>query len=188
MKTNLKLNANTSIKNLETIARKAAALSKLQQKTKKRTAPKKKDFLDLNYTINSIQRCFRNALGKDKVIVIEKNESNIGCESILNVYNRLDLERQRTEAENYKRLLALGYDRKEIQKPFVAIPETKYAFYADPINPNRLGSVAIYGGDALDNKAMIEKSGHFFGLPVREVNIEVGRLLFVDVRFRNQAC
>lgn len=55
--------------------------------------------------------------------------------------------------------------------------------WQDTLRPDRLGSVAIYGEGASLRKAAIDMAGLLFGHRVAFTSLEMGRRLFVDVRF-----
>lgn len=57
----------------------------------------------------------------------------------------------------------------------------KYAFYANPVCPNRIGSVAIYAADTTPILAEIRRSGTLFGFRVLRATLERGRRPFIDV-------
>ncbi len=98
------------------------------------------------------------------------------------VYRMEDLERQKMEEITFRASVTLGAERGTVTKPFRARPVAMYAFYPHTLNPERLGSVAIYADDAFLQKAVIDRTGTLFGFKVTDTAIKMGRRQFVDVR------
>ena len=63
------------------------------------------------------------------------------------------------------------------------IPLQTFAFYPGTYIPTRLGSIAIYADNVTSILAQIRSSKTFFGIPIMEAKIELGRRPFIDVRF-----
>lgn len=104
----------------------------------------------------------------DKGFIAELSHPTRGasfCKAIINIYK-------------------LGDHSQRIRdKTFKAVPVESYAFYPSTYNPERIGSVAIYGTNSTRYCQHLEKRRILFGRRIANVSVELGRRPFVDVKF-----
>ena len=103
--------------------------------------------------------------------------------AIINIYREQPLNNQKDDEVAYRGIMPQedGFTtRRKAHKP---IPFVKYVFYSNTLDPNRLDSVAIYGADVSIYQTNILKRSSFFGRKVVSATLEMGRRLFVDVKF-----
>ena len=86
------------------------------------------------------------------------------CKGVINIYRKDDLKRASED------------------KKFTAKPVESYSFYGDTYNPAKIGSVAIYGDDALNRCLNLRLNGFLFGHKIRKATVEQGLRPFVDVQ------
>lgn len=187
MKTNLKLNSNLSLKSIEAKALKAAAIAAVsstkERKAKERKKTPKKQIPTIEREIRSIfQGITANASEHNEVVVIEKSNAVTSRRALISVYNPADLARQKEDEAIYREEVARGVRKENRIKRFKANPVVMYAIYPDTYDSTKLGSVAIYGGDAPSRRTLILKQGTLFGHKVVSASLEMGTRLFVDVR------
>lgn len=191
MKKNLKLNSNISLQALEAKALKAAAIAAEEAKTQKSqqiAQKEKKNFRkrqqpEIDREISSIFRSLQSTVSETESVMLDRPRKGLLCKAVISVYRKSDLIRQEEEEEILKRSVSAGQDRKNLPKPFRATPKVRYAFYPSTLEPNKLGSVAIYDENSSSVKARIVKSGYLFGHRVVRVSLEMGRSPYVDVTF-----
>lgn len=187
MKTNLNLNSGISLQAIEAKARKAAVIASLPRHDKEKEAsPRKirkttKKKPALENEISQIINSLKSAVSDSEVVMTEQVDKSASCRAIVSVYRRDDLRRQMEEERAYREMLSKGCSRNSLEKPFKAMPVTKYAFYPHALDRGRLGSVAIYGEDVSIRRAIITKRGFLFGHRVIKATLEQGRRLFLDV-------
>ncbi|MDE5806585.1 MAG: hypothetical protein K2H76_00585, partial [Muribaculaceae bacterium] len=92
--------------------------------------------------INSIFNSLSSTLSDSSIVVKERSKKGSLCKGLISVFNKADLRRQNEEEKEYREYIRQGYSKEMLQKPFKAIPIVRYAFYADTVSPDRLGSVA----------------------------------------------
>lgn len=158
MKTNLGICSFLSVKSLEAQARKAVARTRSGKEVA--SAARKKSVKlpripQIDRDINSICRALKSRVSENETVILERPKGGYAYRASLSVYTRVD-----------------GGS---------LIPKEKYNFYPSTLDPDRLGSVAIYGGDPRALQERIRRSGTLFGHPVRRVAIETGLRRYVDV-------
>ena len=199
MKNNLRLNTTLSLKALEAQAIKATAIQAARQTlpptphTPKINKPKPavsgsharcQPANGIEREVKAIFSLLRaDAAQKKHYIAIDQTGEGLSTRWLISVFNSDDFSRQMEEDKTYREYLRNGSDRRLLAKPYKATPIEKYGFYPDPVWPDRLGSVAIYGKHAALRKNIIERIGYLFGHKVAKVSLVMGRRLFVDVRF-----
>ena len=191
MKTNSKLNALTSLQTAETMARKAVTAAEAARKERKATAPavakkdrkkKTQQSPTLEKEIRSIFNTMSSEASQTTKAVMAQPAKGAYCKGMIMVYTVDDLMRQKEEETEYNELLKQGADKRDLPKPYKAKPHVTYAFYPSTLDATRLGSVAVYGNDALSMLLMIRKSGSLFGHRVIQAKLEIGIRPFVDVK------
>ncbi|MCH5247312.1 MAG: hypothetical protein J1E99_04055 [Muribaculaceae bacterium] len=90
-----------------------------------------------------------------------KNQSS--CKGIIDVYRAEDLQKKEKNGFKIK-------------------PMERYAFYADIYNPKRIGSVAIYGDNAVYRYDLIRAQRFFFGRRIVGASVQIGLRPYVDVK------
>lgn len=120
---------------------------------------------------------------KSNVVVKERPLRGSSCHSIIAVYKRDELARQHEEEQRYKQKVKGGADRTSLAKPYMARPLLKYAFYPSVYDPSRLGSVAIYGENAVAQGLLVKKRRVLFGHQVASATFESGIHVFMNVKF-----
>lgn len=114
-----------------------------------------------------------------KFLVDEVSESSVvkkeslsrwtSCCEFISIYRNADLRKE----------AAIGKAHKGNVRPIVS-----FGFYPSVYQPERLGSIAIYGEDAMHYCRMLEQSRSIFGYKILRVKTEMGMRLFVDVKLR----
>lgn len=183
MKENLTIKSSLSFREVEAMALKASALSEVHRRQAspmaapvKRHKPERhsspvRNLSNIERAIRAIFRSISSRIDEDKTVVTSKTGNGASARWTASVYRTEDLSRQ--------------YEEKmlHLPKPFKALPVVNYIFYPDTLNADRLGSVAVYGNGASMRKAAIDRAGHLFGHKVAFTSLEMGRRLFVDVKF-----
>lgn len=120
----------------------------------------KKNLPSIEEEINRIFKLLSANVSESETVVREKpGKWSSSCGSI-SIYNIRDLQRE--------------------DKSRKATPVLRFVFYPGTLFTSQLGSVSIYGADVLTKWGSLR--GYLFGHSIREVNIEMGRRLFVDVK------
>ncbi len=188
MKENLKIKSSLSFRAIEAMALKASALAKVRNERNERkeaapaTQPAKRPhparpksrartLTAIERDIRAILRSLSSQIGDDFTVVTSKSSNGADARWTASVYRTDDHCRQKEEAMRHS------------PQPYKATPVEKYVFYPDTLSPERIGSVAIYGHGATIRKAAIDKAGNLFGHRVAVTSLEMGRRLFVDVKF-----
>lgn len=110
---------------------------------------------EINGIFNNIQLTLPDGLTAVKTKPL-KNSSY--CKGIIHIYRSKELESK--------------------PKPIVS-----YAFYPGTYKTSKIGSVAIYGENAMQRCLTLEKKGFLFGRRIISIKLENGRRPFVDVKF-----
>lgn len=118
------------------------------------------------------------------LVVNERPKAGSSCKGIICLYSRSDLKRQSEEEAEYRRLINLGADKTTVPTPFKAVPSVKYAFYPSVYDASRIGSVAIYGENAVSHGLLLQKHPVLFGYSVKSATVEMGVRPFVSVKLR----
>lgn len=193
MKANLKLTPTLSLKAIEAKARKAAVLAtvapmaNVAPKTsvessvsfKKQSKPKTQKATRIEREIRSIYNALRSHDSDREVVTIEYPATG-SCKAMIRVFRREDLERQTMEPDCCREQLMRETNRGV--KTSKVSPAVMYALYPDMYDAAKLGSVAIYGSEAVTRRSIILKQGTLFGRAVVSATIEMGRRPFVDVK------
>lgn len=132
--------------------------------------------------INTIFNSLSSTLSDSSVVVKERVRPGSLCKGLIAVFSRAELKRRTEEEKEYHILLRQGYRKEDLQKPFKATPSVKYAFYASNVEPERLGSIAIYGANLTPLLLMLNKSRILFGYRVISTSVEMGARPFLDVK------
>lgn len=120
--------------------------------------------LTIEEEITSIFKSLKSTLHPGMVAEMckpSKNQSS--CKGIIDVYRAEDLQ-------------------KKEKNGFKVKPIERYAFYADIYNPERIGSVAIYGDNAVYRYDLIRARHFFFGHRIVGATVEIGMRPYVDVK------
>lgn len=125
-----------------------------------------KNIATTNQDIKRIFRILTIHASEGAVVEFEKAPKGSSCIGIINILSREDKNRQNAG---------------KIDK---ATPIVRYAFYSNVYFPDRLGSVAIYGKDAMALCNQLQDRRTFFGVDIINVCVEYGKRPFVDVRLR----
>lgn len=120
----------------------------------------------INQEINRIFRILTIKAPDDMVVVLEKARKGYSCSGMISILSREDMQRQ------------------EADKGYKATPIARYAFYPDGYFPTRLGSVAIYGNDAVALCSQLKCRRKLFGITIIDAVVEYGKRPFVDVRLK----
>lgn len=115
--------------------------------------------------INSIFELLKAKAPEGCKAVKERPGKWASSRGAVSLYKEADLQRQKSETG------------------FKARPTEMYVFYPGIYDPERLGSVAIYGGDATTRCRLIKATRSLFGIPVRKAEVEWGLRPYVDVTF-----
>lgn len=181
MKTNQNRISTLSLKALEAKARRAATVAEVRterQKPQKKERPVKRHRRKaIELEINSIYQALRNNASDKEVVILDRPGRDSSSIAKISIYLKVDLLRQKEE-EEARRVAPAG---NTADKPFRALPTVVYSLYAGTLNPDRLGSVAIYGDNPHSTLSRITKCGRLFGYSVKRASIEIGRRPFVDV-------
>jgi hypothetical protein len=159
MNTNSNSISNLSIKAIEAMARKAAAMAAVTapvyraQKRWSQSAP------SIEQKISSIHKSLQSFVDENQEAKLEKPTKGSSCKGAISILPKVD------ESE-----------KKSNVKPIV-----RYVFYPNKHDLSKIGSVAIYGDDADVRCMQILKRGTLFGYTVASANVEMGRRQFVDV-------
>lgn len=124
---------------------------------------KKPNTISIDKEINSIFENLKSAVSANTVVVREKAPRGASCHGVISFYNADELKRQADDSS------------------YNAIPVERYVFYPSTYCPNRLGSVAIYGRNAVAHYAILRRRATLFGYPIRDAQLESGRRPFIDV-------
>lgn len=110
--------------------------------------------------INSIYRALVADTDESLVVVKEKPKRGEASKGVINIFVK-DENRSRTESRT---------------------PLVKYVFYPSTLFPGRLGSVAIYGQEAVKVFGKLKTQGHLYGRRYLNLELEQGRRPYVDVK------
>ena len=192
MKENLKNKSSLSFRAIEALALKASALAEVRNQLNKRNqdapvaAPvavaarrnkpgrassRQRNLSKIERDMRAIFRLLSSEMEDGAAVVTSQSGKGESARWSASVFRQEDLCRQKEEEVLHG------------PKPYKAMPVVKYVFYPDTLRPDRLGSVAIYGEGASLRKAAIDRAGQLFGHRVAFTSLEMGRRLFVDVRF-----
>ncbi|MDE5882246.1 MAG: hypothetical protein K2H60_10985 [Muribaculaceae bacterium] len=204
MKKTLKFNSMLSFKAIESIARKAAAVAvstipatsaklaessnpaspgKPHAESNPKTKPKSKTLSSIEREIRAIFRVLSSRASENDRVEMVRPDKGFSYVAIINIYREHPLNSQKDDEVAYRGIMPQedGFTiRRKAHKP---IPFVKYVFYSNTFDPNRLDSVAIYGADVSIYQTNILKCSSFFGRKVVSATLEMGRRLFVDVKF-----
>lgn len=133
--------------------------------------------------LQTIYNNIATTISEEDVVVRETVAKGASCKAMFSVYNRADLKRQQAEAVASRGARSGACALPAGTRPFKARPVVRYAFYESVSRPGRLGSVAIYCGQAPVRCALINSGHKLFGFNVRSASVEMGARPFVDVRF-----
>lgn len=125
-----------------------------------------KNIATTNQDIKRIFRILTLHASEGTVVEFEKARKGSCCIGIINILSRENKNRQ---------------DAGTLDK---ATPIVRFAFYPNVYFPDRLGSVAIYGENAMVLCNQLRNRRTFFGMDIIDVSVEYGRRPFVDVRLR----
>lgn len=190
MKTNLKLNSTLSLKALEAKARRNATIAAIKNALPSSCRQNCDTVSNRHHRahppliqrdINSIYQTLKHKASDNQVIVFERPDRYRSCKATISIYSSADILRQKEEEAAYRMDIAAFNGQKKIKKPNRAKPQTMYAFYPDILDPNKLGSVAIYGDCPEATRSRILINGTLFGHLVKRAVIEKGLRPFVDV-------
>lgn len=175
-----------SIKAIEAKARREAAIAEINARQPKRRSrlsrtAEKRPRTTIEQEINAIYQALIHNASDDETVVLSRPDKAVSCRAMISIYRQSDLLRQKDEEMAYKKALSAGADRRMLVKPFKARPVTMYSLYAGVVNPNKLGSIAIYGDNPHATLHRILISGHLLGHAVKRASIEMGLRPFVDV-------
>lgn len=157
MKTNLKLKSSTPLQALEAKALKATAMAAAnRQHAKAQTKTHKpKPLTPIEQSLRTLQRAVENWRLDGRKATFERGKGSISACATICIF---------------------GQDGSKS-------PERTFVFYPDPLDPSRLGSVAVYGSDARDTADALNRSNFIFGHRIKRAKVEFGRRPFVDVKF-----
>lgn len=108
------------------------------------------------------------------IVVMERPAKGRSHKGSISIYIREEYKRQQEEMRAHNLLTRKGVDRDKLPKPYRAYPLLRYDFYPRVDSPSRLGSVAIYGSNAMTQGIIIKKRRVLFGHTVVRVEIELG--------------
>lgn len=77
-----------------------------------------------------------------------------------------------------------AWDSKTIARMLKTMPVAMYAFYPSIYSSDTLGSVAIYGENAMTAYHDLKLKGYLFGHKILSIKVEIGARPFVDVKLR----
>lgn len=199
MKENLKNKSSLSFRAIEALALKASALAEVRNQRNQlqrnqlnqrnelnqaapvaaaakrnkqgRASAHQRNLSKIESDMRAIFRLLSSEVEDGSAVVTSQSGKGESARWTASVFRQEDLCRQKEEEVLH------------CPNPFKATPVVKYVFYPDTLRPDRLGSVAIYGEGASLRKAAIDRAGQLFGHRVAFTSLEMGRRLFVDVRF-----
>ncbi len=151
--------------------------------TNKANIRKRKSRPEIEREIASIYQALKTRLSDTDIITIEYPKDKTNCRAIISLYHKADFLRQKEEEEAQRTDPSSLNDRKTAKKLHKATRYLMFAFYPSTYNVQKLGSVAIYGDNALAMQTRILTQGNLFGHSVKDATIEIGRRPFVDVTF-----
>lgn len=123
--------------------------------------------------INSILNDLSSKVNEGSLVVKEAAPKGSSCLCLISIYNADDIKRQ--EAESHDSTLI---------KKFKAAAKIRFALYAKPTDPDKLGTIAIYGEKAVVLKSTIDRLGYIFAHKVICTSIEIGRRPFLSVKIK----
>lgn len=126
---------------------------------------KKSSNFSVEAEINNIYRSLSDKFSKSCMVVKEKPARYSLCKGLISVYTKDELRKH-------------GWNRAK------ANPIVKLAFYESIYQPNRLGSVAIYGASAEYYYFMLRRSRTLFGYEIEKIEKALGRRTYLDVTLR----
>ena len=103
------------------------------------------------------------------VVVKEKLSKWASCQSLISIYRISDLKKYSTFKDG---------------KALKVKPIVSFGFYPSVYDPERLGSIAIYGDNAKQYVDILNQTRQIFGYPILSVKAEVGLRWFADVRIK----
>lgn len=195
MKENLKNKSSLSFRAIEALALKASALAEVRNQRNQlnqrnqdapvaapvaaaakrnkpgRASAHQRNLSKIERDMRAIFRLLSSEMEDGFAVVTSQSGKGESARWTASVFRQEDLCRQKEEEVLH------------CPNPYKATPVVKYVFYPDTLRPDRLGSVAIYGEGASLRKAAIDRAGQLFGHRVAFTSLEMGRRLFVDVRF-----
>lgn len=133
--------------------------------------------------INSIFQSLVSRLSDDYVVVREQPSRYASCNAIISVYDREEMKCNGYDVPVVGKNRVTDADSVKVRKPIKLNAKVRYVFYGSIYSPDKLGSVAIYGGNAVTRNMMINARNTLFGRKVLSSRVETGVRPFVDVRF-----
>lgn len=187
---NLNLSSSTPLKALEAKALKASAIavaskngkqsSKKDKSLQKKDKKKGKKLSPIEASLLTIKKAAENWKLDGKYVEFEKQGRFSSSSLIINIFPRPDTPDKPTrDDESFVQASPMEEEGDKKKKA----PMRKFVFYPDPLDSNRLGSVAIYGDDIPDLYESISKSTHLFGIKIKKCALDCGLRPFVDVKF-----
>ena len=168
---------------LEANVRKATAVVATKKATSKDAKAKKKAAPQLpliERQIRSIATQLQAVCGKSMTIVREQPSTGSSCAGMVAMFDSAALAAFEQEKKEFARLLKTGQADPRL-RPVQPAAIERYAFYATSLDSTRLGSVAIYGPNAVQRLLKIKRDASFFGHRMASAKVELGRRPFVDI-------
>ena len=98
----------------------------------------------------------------------------------------VDIARQRPDRMASSVAVICAYNREDYEKMKANRGRSateRFVFYSDVYNPDRVGSVAIYGKKVVEHYCFLRAGMTMFGRKVKNVRVLMGARPFVDVTF-----
>ena len=180
MKTN-QVNLNKLRAQAQNEARKAEAERALRKEQKAK--PRRKKLVPtIESRIEGIYNLLVSNARESEVVVKERVSHGLSCKGIVSVYHRNDYMLQ-LEAEEARKNYKAKFGETQVPKPYKAKARVTYVFYPSVYDSAKIGSVAIYGKDALSIGVIAKRYGTLFGVKIKSASAEMGRQPYYSIKF-----
>lgn len=125
----------------------------------------KSNVKSIDAEINNIFQSLKSQVSEARIVVKEILPRLSSCKGIISVYNKSDIKNQKNN-------------------PIKAKSIATFSIYPGIYDPTKIGSIAIYGADAVYYLEMLRKRSTLFGYEIKEVRAEMGMRVFVDVKLK----
>lgn len=132
--------------------------------------------------INAIFQHISESVHEGLMVRMEPPSKGMCCKGAINIFRCEDVKEETRQTASYFDAIKNGADKALLKKPVKAKPVLKLSFYPSVYNPQRLGSIAIYGEFSMCFYRIIKDGNTLFGYKVKESGIEMGLRPFVNVK------
>lgn len=162
------------------------SMSRTEERERKekrgKKAPKPSREEQLSREIDGIYRALATSVSDSMVVLKERVKDGSACKGKVMVMNRAEYTRYLTEVSERQRQKSEGVPHDFLPAVRAAEPLLTYAFYPSVYNAAQIGSIAIYGEDALPRFALAKKMGYIFGRRIKSAEIAVGLRQFAVIK------